>query len=179
MPFAHGHTTTWRIILAAVLCGSLTAASRAETPTAPSRETSLRLGRYGSIVSIHKGLPTISGDVAAATGSTAASAPIIYPHPRPRLAGWSPYIAITTSDQRKPVAADDWEHTLHSSYTGSPLSGNASTDYIIGVLDTGAGVNLVVLATMIWLIGKVEFLKSLIIAAVFSAVLFVVGLALT
>ncbi len=43
----------------------------------------------------------------------------------------------------------------------------------------GAGVNLVVLAAMIWLIGKVEFLKALIIAAVFSAVLFVVGLALT
>lgn len=42
----------------------------------------------------------------------------------------------------------------------------------------GAGVNLVVLATMIWLIGKVEFLKSLIIAAVFSAVIFVITLGL-
>ncbi len=42
-----------------------------------------------------------------------------------------------------------------------------------------AGVNLVVLAAMIWLIGKVEFLKSLIIAAVFSAILFAIRHALT
>ncbi len=43
----------------------------------------------------------------------------------------------------------------------------------------GAGVNLVVLATMIWLIGKVEFLRSLIIAAIFSAVIFAITLALS
>lgn len=36
----------------------------------------------------------------------------------------------------------------------------------------GAGVNLVVLATMIWLIGKVEFVKSLLIALIFSVVIF-------
>ena len=42
----------------------------------------------------------------------------------------------------------------------------------------GAGVNLVTLAGMIWLIGKVAFLKSLIIAAIFSAVIFVITLAL-
>lgn len=143
MPSSRGHTTTWRLMLASVLCGGLTTVSQADAPTAPSRETTFSLGRFGSIVSVQKTPRTTSGDVGTATGATAAGEPIIDPHPRPRLAGWAPFIAITTSDKRKAAALDDWEHTLHSSYSGNALSGDPSTDYIIGVLDSGAGVNLV------------------------------------
>ncbi len=127
--------------LAVILFAGLTSAALAETPTPPSRKTSLNLGRFGSIVSVKKTTNLVSGS--AATTGAIAIAPNEYPFPRPRLGGWVPLIAITTSDERKPVSADDWEHSLRSSYSGNPLTGNASIDYVIGVLDSGAGVNVV------------------------------------
>lgn len=63
------------------------------------------------------------------------------PYPVPPLAGFSPLVAITTSD--KHVALDDtYEHELESSYTGNPLAPPIEDNYIIGIFDSGAEVDL-------------------------------------
>ncbi len=62
--------------------------------------------------------------------------------PRAPVAGFSPKIVITTSDRRR-TEEFEWEHTLHNGYAGSPLNSPANTNFVVGVLDTGAQVNLV------------------------------------
>ncbi|MCU0916043.1 MAG: aspartyl protease family protein [Planctomycetes bacterium] len=61
--------------------------------------------------------------------------------PQPPVAGFSPLVAITTSDRR---SSDDfnWEHTLVSSYVGRPLNPPAEQNFVVGVLDTGSTVDL-------------------------------------
>lgn len=58
--------------------------------------------------------------------------------PQPPVVGFSPRVAITTSDQR--IGGEfNYEHTLRSAgYDGNPITGQASTNYVIGVLDSGA-----------------------------------------
>jgi hypothetical protein len=64
------------------------------------------------------------------------------PYPVPPLAGFSPLIAITTSN--KHVNNDDtYEHELEYSYDGSPLNSPVEDNFIIGVFDSGAEVDLV------------------------------------
>lgn len=60
---------------------------------------------------------------------------------QPPMAGFSPLIAITTSDRR---SSDDfdWEHVLTDTYVGRPLNPPAEDNFVIGVLDTGSVVDL-------------------------------------
>jgi len=61
--------------------------------------------------------------------------------PQPPVAGFSPLIAIATSDKRD---ADDFnfEHSLAGSYVGRPLHAPAEENFIVGLLDTGSVVDL-------------------------------------
>jgi hypothetical protein len=64
------------------------------------------------------------------------------PFPRPRLLGFSPLVAVTTSDAGT-TEEFDWSHVLESGYTGKAMAGDAATNYTIGVLDTGASIDLI------------------------------------
>jgi len=103
-------------------------------PGGDTRETMIRMGAAGSIVKVHRG--------SAASGVT-AGAPPSYPFPRPRLSGFSPLVAVTTSDRRRSVFEDDpYSHDLQSSYVGSPLHAPADQNIVVGFLDSGAAVDL-------------------------------------
>jgi hypothetical protein len=76
----------------------------------------------------------------------------IYPHPRPRLAGFSPLVAITTSSKRSREDID-YEHDLESFYPCDParlpnsstcgsLNPPATTNFVVGVWDSGSVVDL-------------------------------------
>ncbi|MFQ5589721.1 MAG: hypothetical protein ACE5HE_01030, partial [Phycisphaerae bacterium] len=100
------------------------------------RETSIRAGSGRKIVAVEPG-----------PGSTARPAlrtTALYPHPRPRLAGFSPLVAIATSNEGHPLGYDlEFEHDLQSTYVGSPLNPFANPGFVIGILDTGADSDLV------------------------------------
>lgn len=61
--------------------------------------------------------------------------------PEPRLAGFSPLVALTLSDERQ-SGDGQYEHRQEFSYVGSPLGSSASTDFILAILDSGSDVNL-------------------------------------
>jgi hypothetical protein len=63
-------------------------------------------------------------------------------YPVPPLAGFSPLVVITTSDEYVP-SDDLYEHELEGSYVGSPLNPPVEENYIIGVFDSGAEVDLI------------------------------------
>jgi hypothetical protein len=64
-----------------------------------------------------------------------------FPHPRPPLAGFSPLVAIATSDRR--VGEEFmWEHVAESTYVGSPLNPPAGTHFVVGIFDSGSDVDL-------------------------------------
>jgi hypothetical protein len=114
-----------------LLCAMAMAAADAPTP---SRATSIRMGPGGTIVAVH---PRSS-----APHATAGATPS-YPFPRPRLTGFSPLIAVTTSDKRRSPFDDLlYEHELESSFAGTPLNGPADVNFVVGVLDSGADVDL-------------------------------------
>jgi len=109
------------------LCG--TGASRNEGP-------SIRLSNGLNIVSVRAPAERSLGPASL----TAAGEPTV--HPQPPLAGFQPLVAITTSDRRKSDDFD-WEHTLEDSYVGRPLNAPADENYVVGILDTGASVDLI------------------------------------
>lgn len=100
-----------------------------------ARETRIRAGTGRTIVAVNR-------PPRAAVGHISGTA-VPYPYPRPRLAGFSPLIAITTSNERRPSSDETFEHDLRSSYAGSPLNAPASDNFVIGFLDSGADVDLV------------------------------------
>src|SRR3990172_3009281 len=115
----------------ALLCA--TAMAAADAPT-PSRATSIRMGPGGTIIAVHLG--------SSAPTATAGAAPS-YPFPRPRLTGFPPLVAVTTSDRRRSVFEDDpYSHDLQFSYVGSPLHAPANQNIVVGFLDSGAAVDL-------------------------------------
>ena len=59
----------------------------------------------------------------------------------PPLAGPSPLVAVAFSDAREDNL--DWEHNLHNGYAGSSIFGDPARDYTVGILDTGASVDLI------------------------------------
>jgi len=63
-------------------------------------------------------------------------------HPQPPVMGFSPLVAITTSDART-TQDFDWEHSLASSYIGRELNAPADENFVVGVLDSGSAVDLV------------------------------------
>lgn len=69
--------------------------------------------------------------------STSVSAQVLS-GPQPPTVGFSPRVAITTSNRR--IGGEfNYEHTLaRNGFVGSPLTGQAATNYVIGVLDSGA-----------------------------------------
>lgn len=101
------------------------------------RDGGIRLSSGLKIVSISPGTERLSGDAAAI-----ALVGELPGYPRPPLAGFSPLVAITTSDRR---SADDfdWEHRMESSYVGRALNAPAEDNYVIGLVDTGSAVDLV------------------------------------
>jgi hypothetical protein len=62
-------------------------------------------------------------------------------HPRPPVAGFSPLVAITTSDKRS-TDDFDFEHALTSTYAGRALKSPAEENFVVGILDTGSVVDL-------------------------------------
>ncbi len=130
---------TSRMFLRAVLPCTLVLGGVFQTHAAPPqseyRETRIRAGRAGTIVAIKSGSAT-----AAAQAREAATQ---YPHPRPRLAGFSPWVAITTSDKGHSLGSDfEFEHDLESSYDGLALNPYVSPNFVIGLLDSGSDVDL-------------------------------------
>ncbi|MBN2133012.1 MAG: aspartyl protease family protein [Sedimentisphaerales bacterium] len=68
-----------------------------------------------------------------------ASQPLAYP--QPPVMGFSPLVAITTSDART-WQDFDWEHSLEGAYVGRELNAPADENFVVGVLDTGSVVDL-------------------------------------
>ena len=95
----------------------------------------IRLSNGLKIVSVHP-LNEVSE---APKGLQIAAEPL--PYSQPPLAGFSPLIAIATSDRR---SFEDFafEHALAGSYVGQPLVAPAEENFVIGVLDTGSVVDL-------------------------------------
>ncbi len=114
-----------------------------DEPFATTRETSIRMGSNLTIVRINH-RPT--------TPNTTAGSLVSYPFPRPRLAGFSPLIAIATSSKHSPDDID-YEHDLESSYNcnayGPPFGGvcgslnpPADRNFVVGILDSGSVADL-------------------------------------
>lgn len=100
----------------------------------------LRLSNGMKITRISKPTSSDNKIAAASFESDYQAASTIYP--QPPLAGFSPLVAITASNKRS-LEEFNSEHQLEYSYSGSPLIGSASDNYIIGVFDSGAMVDLV------------------------------------
>lgn len=100
-----------------------------------SRDVNIRLGSRFRITAIHR--PLSDG-----TGGVAGTEPD-YPHPKPRLAGFSPLVAIATTDEYNSSGEDPAsEHRLESSFVGNPLHPMESPPYVIGYVDSGSDVDL-------------------------------------
>lgn len=119
------------LLFAAPLMMSTTAV--ADDVPARSRDTTIRAGHAHSIVRVHSN--------PAARQLRGARAEVAYPYPRPRLVGFSPQIAIVTSDERGPIDFE-FEHDLQDSYVGFPLNAPANRNFVIGFLDSGASFDL-------------------------------------
>jgi len=109
-------------------------AGAASTPVVP-RQSGLRLANGLKVTSVTPSAqsPGPSGrlSIAGESGSL----------PRPPMAGFSPLVAIVTSDRRS-TDDFDWEHALTSAYVGRPLNPPAERNFVVGVLDTGSTVDL-------------------------------------
>lgn len=64
-------------------------------------------------------------------------------YPQPPLGGSPSLIAVAASDERIDGFLLDWEHDLQYSYVGSPLNPPASENFVIGIFDSGATIDLV------------------------------------
>lgn len=62
-------------------------------------------------------------------------------HPEPRLAGFSPLVAITTSD-KKQTGDFEFEHVSQTYFSGNALTSPANLNYIIGIVDSGSDTDL-------------------------------------
>jgi hypothetical protein len=113
---------------------SLTCSSLLDSRSyAANRPVKIRAGHNASITAIRNGRPPSQGTVAS----------VILPYPQPRLAGFSPLVAITTSNKRRPSTDDSlYEHQLETTYAGTKINPFPEADYIIGFLDSGAVVDL-------------------------------------
>jgi len=99
-----------------------------------NRSTRIRMGSKQTITSITKIVRKDAGSVAGVS--------ISYPHPRPRFVGFSPLVAITTSDKRGSLIELDFEHDIENGYIGNPLNGSADENFVVGILDSGSVVDL-------------------------------------
>jgi len=128
------NTPVVRVIVGTgVILLALAGGAEAQTKVPSGRETQIRAGYGQSIVAVHPN--------PASREARAARADVFYPFPRPRLAGFSPQIAIATSDENRPPDFE-FEHDLESSYVGLPLNAPANRNFVIGFLDSGASFDL-------------------------------------
>lgn len=141
MTFPRGSHHFRPISVGLILLGT-TGMSIADVPV-DSRASSIRMGRGGTIVAVH---------ARPAGPQSVAGSAVSYPFPRPRLVGFSPLIAIATSSKHSPDDID-YEHDLENSYgcivSGPPSGGvcgslnpPADRNFVIGILDSGAVVDL-------------------------------------
>jgi hypothetical protein len=123
-------------ILTCVIASCVTAGLHAGSVPAIPPSTGFRLANGMKIISV---TPSAKALPSAPDIRIAAETPSL---PQPPMAGFSPLVAIVTSDRR---SSDDfdWEHALVSSYVGKPLNPPAEQNFVIGVLDTGSVVDLV------------------------------------
>jgi len=121
-----------------VLCFLVNPNSYADQRTWQREEVNLRLGSGNQIVAIKR--PPAAAQLSSMSAMTASES--IPAHPQPPLAGFSPLIAVTTSDKKD---SDDlnFVHQLEYIYDGTPLNPPASENFVIGYLDTGAEITLV------------------------------------
>lgn len=123
-------------IVVAVLAIGFAGSSRAEF------HRPIRLGSRGAIIATHPS-PVTGQEVMASAGS---------PFPQPRLVGFSPLIAITATNERARKDID-YAHDLQAAYTCDPttppipgvcgsLNAPATTNFVVGILDSGAVVDL-------------------------------------
>jgi hypothetical protein len=106
----------------------------APVPT-PRQDAGIRLSNGLRIVSV---TPSAKAPGASAEARIASESPARI---QPPMGGFSPLIAVATSDRR---SGDDFdfEHALVNSYVGRPLNPPAEDNFVIGVLDTGSVVDL-------------------------------------
>jgi hypothetical protein len=121
---------------ASVVIFCLNAGFHAGSAQAYSENTGIHLSNGLRIVSITPSTREKPGATDAIRIAAEAAGRI-----QPPMAGFSPLIAITTSDRR---SSDDFdmEHALVSSYVGRALNAPAEENFVIGVLDTGSVVDL-------------------------------------
>lgn len=102
-----------------------------------SGEYSVRLAGNMTIVSVNK---PESAFLQADPMPEVQASPQATPYPRPPLAGFTPLVAITTSN----ASEDDFyaEHVVEQTYSGYPLNPPAFSNYIIGIFDTGSVLDL-------------------------------------
>ena len=117
----------------ALLCANIGLCGAAAGP-----QSGFRLANGLKIVSI-----TPSPKARAKAGGISIAAEPAMPYPVPPVAGFSPLVAIATSDRNK---ADDfdWEHVVESSYVGKTAEwARLRRNFVVGILDTGSVVDLV------------------------------------
>jgi hypothetical protein len=115
------------------MMGLVTMNALADDTGQPRRATQIRAGSGRTIVEVGSVQNTHTPDGAIAT--------VGYAHPRPRLVGFSPLVAITTSNERS-LEDIDYEHDLQATYIGDPLNPDADPNFVIGYLDSGSVVDL-------------------------------------
>lgn len=126
---------TGQTVVALMALSALACAADIATHTSPT-ERAIRLGHGETIVSTSTTLkPAAPSTLGPVVGVASA------PHPQPRLVGFSPLLAITTSDARQ-NADIQWEHVYAWDFVGNGLAGPPATNFVIGILDSGSDVDL-------------------------------------
>jgi hypothetical protein len=122
-------------ILTCVIASCVTTGLYAGSTPAIPPNTSFRLANGMKIISV---TPSPKSLKSSPDLRIAAETPSL---PEPPMAGFSPLVAIVTSDRR---SSDDfdWEHALTNSYVGKPLNPPAEQNFVVGVLDTGSVVDM-------------------------------------
>ncbi len=126
-----------RIITVACVAALCAGVGRGADVRGYNQETGYRLSSGLRIVSI-----TPAAKARGGAGRIGIAGETEWDYPVPPVAGFSPLVAITTSNR---ASSDDfdWEHQIQSSYVGSPLNAPAERNFVIGLLDTGSSVDLV------------------------------------
>lgn len=124
------------VVLTCVIVAGAASGLYAGTVTALPPRAGFRLVNGMKITTVTPSAKTAqpTGNISIAAETTAL--------PQPPMAGFSPLVAIVTSDRH---SSDDfdWEHVLTNAYVGKPLNAPAEQNFVIGVLDTGSVVDLV------------------------------------
>jgi hypothetical protein len=117
------------VLAVAALLALLSRRAAAADPT----PTDIKLGNGVSISSVKPLARTTDSSITLS----------VDPFPRPRLAGFLPYVAIAASNQHQSTDFE-WEDVASSSYVGSPLNTAvpANQAFVIGFVDSGSSGDL-------------------------------------